>query len=173
MKAALPFAKSLVLLQQRHMVILKCSYSTGHEWISLCIKTISNELDITFQVIASQLFGHRDVISNRLWRHHQNVNRANKTQGRCVKIIVFIIIYGFVMSWNKLMYVLSWQTVSVLTQVLFWCLFPLLLHNSGNKLQNNPLVSAETICHSSTCIILYVIQAAAHPAGVSWLPVQL
>ena len=37
----------------------------------------------------------------------------------------------------------------------FGVLFPLLLHNSGNKHQNNPLVSAETVCHSSAYIILY------------------
>ena len=53
------------------------------------------------------------------------------------------------------MYVFSWQTVSVLTRVLFWFLFPSLLRNSGNKHQNNPLVSAETVRHSSTYIILY------------------
>ena len=33
---------------------------------------------------------------------------------------------------NKVMCVLLWQTVSMLTRVLFWCLFPSLLHNSGN-----------------------------------------
>ena len=54
------------------------------------------------------------------------------------------------------MYVLSWRTVSVLTQVLFWYLFPSLLHNSGNKHQNNPLVSVEKVRHSSTYIILYL-----------------
>ena len=54
------------------------------------------------------------------------------------------------------MYVLSWRTVSALTRVLFWYLFPSLLRNSGNKHQNNPLVSAETVRHSSTYIILYV-----------------
>ena len=53
------------------------------------------------------------------------------------------------------MHVLSWQTVSALTEVLFWYLFPSLLRNSGNKHQNNPLVNAETIRHSSTYIILY------------------
>ena len=53
------------------------------------------------------------------------------------------------------MYVLSWRTISALTQVLFWCLFPSLLRNSGNKHQNNPLVSAETVRNSSTYIILY------------------
>ena len=62
---------------------------------------------------------------------------------------------------NKIMYVLSWQTVSVLTQVLFWCLFPSLLRNWGNKHQNNPLVSTETFCHLSTYIILYLLMTAA------------
>ena len=57
---------------------------------------------------------------------------------------------------NKIMYVLSWRTVSALTLVLFWCLFPLLLCNSGNKHQNYTLVSAETVRHSSTYIILYL-----------------
>ena len=54
------------------------------------------------------------------------------------------------------MYVLSWRTVSALTVVLFWCLFPLLLRNSWNKHKNNPLVSAETVPHSSAYIILYL-----------------
>ena len=55
------------------------------------------------------------------------------------------------------MYVLSWRTVSLLIRELFWYSFPSLrkLRNSGNKHQNNPLVSAEMIRHSSTYIILY------------------
>ena len=57
------------------------------------------------------------------------------------------------------MYVLSWRTVSVLTQVLFLCLFPSLLRNSGNKHKNTTLVSAETVRHESPYIILYVIHA--------------
>ena len=44
------------------------------------------------------------------------------------------------------MYVLSWQTVSALTRVLFLCLLPLFLHDSGNKPQDNPLMSAGTVC---------------------------
>ena len=56
---------------------------------------------------------------------------------------------------NKIVYVLSWGTVSVLTQVFSWCLFPELRSTSGNKHQKNPLVSAETVRHSSTYIILY------------------
>ena len=57
---------------------------------------------------------------------------------------------------NKIMYVLLWPTVYVLTRALFWCLFPSLLRNSGNKHQNNPLVSALIVHHASTYIILYL-----------------
>ena len=109
-----------------------------------------------YHVIASQLSSQCDVISNRLWRHQQSKNRASETWGRCVKLVV---LYSFMDSLcrvrNKIMYVLSWRTVSALTRVLFWFLFPSLLRNSGNKHQNNPLVSAETVRHSSTYIILY------------------
>ena len=76
-------------------------FSPDRPWISPWIKSISNELDITIHVIASQLSGHRDVISNRLWRHQQNENPASETRGRCVMIVVFIVICGFVMSCKK------------------------------------------------------------------------
>ena len=65
------------------------------------IKSISNDLDITIHVIASQLSGHCDVISNRLWHQQQNENWVSETRGRWVKIVVFIFIYGFVMSCKK------------------------------------------------------------------------
>ena len=45
----------------------------------------------------------------------------------------------------------------------FWHSFPSLLCNSGNKHQNNTLVSAWTVRHSSTYIILYVVGPA--PTG--------
>ena len=57
---------------------------------------------------------------------------------------------------NSTMYVLSWRTVSATTRVLFWYLFPWLLHNTENKHRNKPLVSSETVRHSSTYIILYI-----------------
>ena len=56
------------------------------------------------------------------------------------------------------MHVLSWRTISALTWVLFWCLF-----NLFNKHQNNPLVSAETVRHSSTYIILYIHDNLSEP----------
>ena len=71
-------------------------------WISPWIKSISNELDITIQVIASRFRGHCDVISNRLRHHQQNVNRASEARGRCVMIGAFVVIFGFDMckKWN-------------------------------------------------------------------------
>ena len=51
-------------------------------------------------VLASQLSGHCDVFSNSLWCQ-QNVNWSSEILGQCVKFIVFIIIYGFVMSCKK------------------------------------------------------------------------
>ena len=55
---------------------------------------------------------------------------------------------------NKIMHVLPWRTVSVLTPGLFWWLFPSLLRNFENKHQKNPFVCTETVRHSSTYIIL-------------------
>ena len=131
-------------------------------WISSCIKWISNELDITIHAIVSQLSRYCDVISNRLWRHQQNEDRASETQGRYIKIVVFVIIMDTICHVrNEIMYALSPRPVSALTRVLFLCLFPSLLHNSGNKHENNPLVSAETVRYSSTYIILYVDMSMA------------
>ena len=55
------------------------------------------------------------------------------------------------------MYVLTWRTVSALTRVVFCYSFPSLLRNSGNEHQYNSLVSTETIRHSGTCIIIYLV----------------
>ena len=71
-----------------------------------------------------------------LWRHQQNVSWASETRRRCVKIVIFIVIYGFLMScekYNDMIYVLSWSTVYVLTQMFFWGSFPSWLCNSGKK----------------------------------------
>ena len=55
-----------------------------------------------------------------------------------------------------MMYVLEWWTVSALTGVLFWCLFPELQSNKGDKDQNNTPVSTETVRYKSTYIILFL-----------------
>ena len=54
------------------------------------------------------------------------------------------------------MYALDLRTVSALMRGLFWCLFPELRSNEGNKHQNNIRVSTETVCHESTYIILFL-----------------
>ena len=89
------------------------------------------------------------------WGYQQNVNQANNTR---VDVWRSSFLSSFMDSLyrvrNKSMYALSWRTVSALIRVLFWCLFASLLRNSGNKHQNNPLVSAETVRHSSKYILL-------------------
>ena len=80
-------------------LLIKSCFLRDLSRITPWIKSIFNELDIISHVIASHLSGHCDVISNRLWRHQANVNRARETRG--VKIVVFIVIYGFIMSCKK------------------------------------------------------------------------
>ena len=102
----------------------KLSFLRNRPWISPWIKSISKELDIIIHVIASQLSRYCDVIRNRLWRHHQNEDRASETRGRCVKIVVLSSFMEYLCRLrNKIIYVLSWQTVSALTRVLFSSLF--------------------------------------------------
>ena len=112
-------------------------------WISPWIKSICNELDITYHVIASQLSGHCDVISTRLWRLQQNVTeQVSHGTGVWRSSFLSSFVGSLCRVRNKIMYVLPWRTVYALTRVLFWCLFPSLLRNSGNKHQNNTRVSA-------------------------------
>ena len=100
------------------------------------------ELNITTHVIASQLSGF--LTSSAIECDVIGRNRASETRGRCVKIIVFIVMYGFVMSckkWNDICTLVT-NCLCTNSRVLFWRLFPSLLCNSGNKHQNNPLMSA-------------------------------
>ena len=48
-------------------------------------------------MLMSQLSGHCDW----LWHQQQNMNQGNETWGRYVKIVIFIVTYGFVMSRKK------------------------------------------------------------------------
>ena len=112
-------------------------------WILPWIKSISNELNITCHVFASQLSDHCDIIANRLRCHQQNVRRASETRGWCVQFLVLAsFMYSLCRVRNEIMYVPLSRTVYALTRVLFWCLFHSLLRNSGYKHHNNPLVSA-------------------------------
>ena len=100
------------------------SFLHDRPWIWPWIKSISNELDIIIHVIASQLSGHCDVISNRLWRHQQKEKRASETRGRCVQIVVLSSFMDLLCHVrNKIMYVLSWRTVSAFTRY-FGVYFP-------------------------------------------------
>ena len=149
-------------------------------WILPWIKSISNELDIIIHVITSQLSGHCDFISNLSWHHQQNKKRASETQGWCVKIVALSsFMEPLAGVSNKIMYLLFRWTIPALTRVLFWCLFPSLLGNSGNKHQNNPLLSTETVCHSNTYIILFVcailmtISLLLSQCDILWEPYQV
>ena len=123
-----------------YIKVRKCYFLHDRPWISPQMISISNELLITIHMSASQLSGHCDVISSWLWRHQQNENRASETRGRCVKIVVLSsFMDSFCLVSNTIMYLLSWRTISGLTRVLFWYLFPSLLRNSGNRHQNNSL----------------------------------
>ena len=56
----------------------------------------------------------------------------------------------------RVLYVLEWRTAYALARGLFWCLFPELRSSEGNKHQNNTRVSASTIRHESTYIVLFL-----------------
>ena len=90
-------------------------------WISPWTKSISNELDITIHVIASQLSGYCDT-------------------GMILKDRRFIVIYGFVMSSKKWNNICTYVTnrFGAHSSVL-WYVFPSLLRNSEIKHQNSPL----------------------------------
>ena len=135
-------------------VFTKMAFLYDRLCISPWIKSISNNLNIIIHVIALQLLGYCDVFKNWLWHHQQHVNWVSETwvdlwRSLCLWSYMDLLYHVR----NIIMYELSWQTVYVLTRVLFWCLFSLLLRNSGNKHQNNHLVSAEIVHHLSTYII--------------------
>ena len=117
-------------------------------WLLPWIKSISNELDIIFHMPLSQLSGQSgyiivtssaidcDVISKRV-RHGDD---------RPFYHLLWIHYIRQEIKWCIYFH----DNLFMLTEGLFWCLFPSLLCNSGNKEQNNPLVSAKIVCHSST-----------------------
>ena len=74
--------------------------------ISPWIRTISNELDITFHVSFTIVWS--------LWRHHQNVNRTSETRGRCVKIVALVVINEYVISCKKKIHVFPWRCITLI-----------------------------------------------------------
>ena len=71
----------------QHRVSTNRNFFHERLWISLCINSISNNLDIIF--------------TYRLWHHQQNENKASKTRCRCVKIIFLITSDRTIMSYKK------------------------------------------------------------------------
>ena len=55
-----------------------------------------------------------------------------------------------------MMYIIGSRIVSTLKSGLFLCLFPVLRSNEGHKHTNNTRVSAETVRHESTYIIIFL-----------------
>ena len=98
-------------------------------WISPWIKSISNELDIIIQVMASQL---SQVIVTSSGIDYDVIRTTKSVQVRHRDDVYWSsFLSSFVDSLNrvrsKIIYVLSWRTISALARVLFWCLFPSLL----------------------------------------------
>ena len=80
------------------------------------------------------------------------------TPGWCVKIVAYIVIFAFIMPFvrNKKCMYSRGELFLCSLEFYFGVYPPSLLRNSGNKHQNNPLLSVETVRHLSTYIILYV-----------------
>ena len=110
--------------------------------------------------MAAQLSGHCDITSNRLTSEY----RASDTRGRFVKIVFFIVIYGFVMLCkNRITHRLSWRTVFAPTRVLFWYFFPrcFATREINNKITlswalNRFVTRVHTLFSISTGIIKYL-----------------
>ena len=56
----------------------------------------------------------------------------------------------------RIMHVRKWRTVNALMRGLFWCLFPEVHSNMGNKHQRNTQASASTVHHESTYMNLFL-----------------
>ena len=100
-------------------------------WISPWIKWIFKELDITYDVTASKLTRYCDVISNRF-----DVISITKTER---------FRHGTTCKDRRLCH-----SSAIMSLECYCCVFCV------NKHKNNPLVSAETVHHSSTYIILSI-----------------
>ena len=88
------------------------------------------------------------ILSQHSWLPWTSISRAQY-------ILIQVLQYIKTGTW-RIMYVLEWRTVSALTRGLFWCLFPKLRSNEGNKYQNNTPVRAEMVHHESTYIISFL-----------------
>ena len=86
------------------------------------------------------------------WRVMHDLMQWTKS---LVSMVKFNLTKLGVLYTERIMNVLEWRTVSALTRGLFWCLFPE-LRSYNYKHQNNTRVSAETVRHESTYIMLFL-----------------
>ena len=110
-----------LILSHEFLCQLDIFFLHDRPWISPWIKSIFNKLDITCHVFASQLSSHCDLIACRLWRLQQNVQRARLEDHVWRSSLIESSIDLLCRVRNKIIYALSWRTVSELTGVLFWC----------------------------------------------------
>ena len=123
--------------------------------MNIAVNTI--DIDITFHMIASQLSGYCDIISNWLWHHQQNMKWVSETRRQCVKIVDFIIIYGFIIACKK------WNNICNLVMnclCAHWSVILVFIFLAAMQLrkkkQSNLLMSTWTVHHFTTNIILYI-----------------
>ena len=127
---------------------------TNPSWIWPWMKSMSNELRLFLCVRASQLLRRNsyNIISNRLWRHQWSIKQVGKTRGWCVKIGTLFVFYVLFISYEK-----HDNIFTVVTNFLYEHSGVMLVCNSLAALhQHNTPMSAYTVRHSSTYIILYV-----------------
>ena len=98
-------------------------------------------------MIASKLSRYCDVIRNRLWRHQWNEDRASETRGWCVKNVFLSSFMDSLCHVNKIMYVLSWRTVSAPLECYFCVYFP---RCSATREMNTKIILSWALKHFVT-----------------------
>ena len=74
--------------------------------------------------------------------------------------------HRYIMMTYRIMYGLEWWIVDVLKRGLFWCLFPKLWSNEGNKHQNNRWAHKQFV--KSVHILLYFLYDMMNP----WITIK-
>ena len=99
-------------------------------WLEILIDSVSHSVYVLW-------WCHNRLHCNRLW-HHQRTYTKWVRYSWWVKIIFLLSFVGpLCCVRNMVMYVLHWRTDYTLTPVVFWCLFPCMLHNSWHKHLNH------------------------------------
>ena len=131
--------------------VYECYFSLHNQsWISPWIKLISNELDITAHIHASQLLCpimHFAITFDVLIRMYTEQMRTRPNVWSASPWLSFIGSLCYVS--NKIMYVLS----TVILVFISWAASQI-----RNKHQNKTRFSAQTVPHSSVYIVLYIFK---------------